>query len=258
MKSVCIKKCGILVLWFMLPLGNALGTNAAFTNLLARADRIEKDGNLAGMLMIYGEAQRQGAGNAGALCELAKRYCDLTYLTASKTAQKDCMARALACAEQAVKDDPQSATAHTSLAICYAKSCMYADIKGQLTYSRAFKAEAEKAITLDPRQDLAYYLLGRWNYGMAGIGRFSRAYARVVYGGLPKASFQDAVLNFRKAVELSPNRVINHAGLAMAYEAVGENKQAVVEWQKCCAMTPLGPEDLEARQDAEKKLAGSK
>jgi len=61
-------------------------------------------------------------------------------------------------------------------------------------------------------------------------------------------------VNFKKAVALAPNRVINHAGLAMAYEAIGQQKLAVAEWQKCCAMTPISPEDREARQDAEQKL----
>ena len=227
----------------------------SFTNLLARADMTKRGGDLEGTLAIYEQAQHEGAGKAEDLCALARRYCDLTYFTDSKATQKDLIGRARECAQQAVEADPESATAHVSLAVCYAKSCTFAGIKEELADSRLFKEEAEKAIALDPRQDLAYYLLGRWNYGLAGLGRFSRAYVRIVYGGLPKASYQDAVLNFKKAVELAPNHTINHAGLAMAYEAVGEKKLAMAEWEKCCAMTPLDPEDQEARRDAEKKVA---
>jgi Tfp pilus assembly protein PilF len=176
-------------------------------------------------------------------------------LTNSTAVQKDWVARALACSQKAVEDDPQNAVAHASLAVCYAKSCAFADVKTELADSHLFKLEAEKAIALDPKQDVAYYLLGRWNYGIASAGFFARSYVKIIYGGLPWASFQDAVANFKKAVELAPNRILNHAGLAMAYEATGNTKLEIAELEKCCALKPLGPEDLDARRDAQNKLA---
>jgi tetratricopeptide (TPR) repeat protein len=227
----------------------------SFTNALDQADLAEKRGDISDTLKLYNDAQQAGANNAADLCVLARRYCDLTYLTNSTAAQKDLVTDALSCSQQAVKADPQNAIAHASLAVCYAKSCLFADVKTELAYSRLFKLEAEKAIALDPRQDVAYYLLGRWNYGIASAGFFSRAYVKIIYGGLPKASFQDAVVNFKKAVELAPDRILNHAGLAMAYEATGDKILEIVELEKCCALNPLGPEDLEARRDAQNKLA---
>lgn len=243
-----------LMVCLVLPVWSTLATDTAFTNLLAQADVAERSGKVEESLTIYDGAQREDAGNAEDLCVLARRYCDLTYSTASKTTQKILVERALACAQQAVKDDPTNATAHASLAVCYAKSCNYADIKDELLYSRLFKAEAERAIALDPGQSVAYYLLGRWNYGLASVGLVSRAYVRVIYGGLPQATYEAAALNFQKAVALAPNRIINHAGLAMAYEAIGKKNLAMAEWEKCCALAPLDPEDREARQDAERKL----
>lgn len=232
----------------------AFANDVSLTNSFARADVAVKQGDLQEALRIYKTAQRTSTSNAVDLCVLSRRYCDLTYLTNSTDVQKDLLARATACAQQAVEDAPSNATAHASLAVCYAKSCNFADIKTELAYSRLFKQEAEKAIALDPGQDVAYYLIGRWNYGIASLGVLSRAYVKVVYGGLPKASFQDAISNFQKAVELSPNRILNHAGLAMAYEAVGNKKLEIVELEKCCSLKPQGPEDIEARRDAQKKL----
>jgi tetratricopeptide (TPR) repeat protein len=249
-----MKKWSWLMVCLVLSSGSALAADTAFTNLLAQADMAARSGNVTESLTIYDGAQRDEAGNAEDLCVLSRRYCDLTYTAASKTIQKTLVERAKSCAQQAVKDDPTNATAHAALAVCYAKSCIYADIKDELTYSRLFKAEAERAIALDPGQDVAYYLLGRWNYGLASVGLVSRAYVRVVYGGLPRATYEDAALNFQKAVELAPNRIINHAGLAMAYEAIGKKNLAMAEWEKCCALAPLDPEDREARQDAERKL----
>jgi tetratricopeptide (TPR) repeat protein len=242
----------LLILFFS---SAARAEDASFTNSLARADVAQKNGDIQEALKIYNADERAQGSNATNLCVLSRRYCDLTYSTDSTTVQKDLVAHALTCAQHAVENNPKNATAHASLAVCYAKSSNYTDTKTKLAYSKIFKSEAEKAIALDPRQDVAYYLLGRWNYGMASVGILSRAYVKMVYGGLPQASLQEAVHNFKKACELAPNHILNHAGLAMAYEAIGEKKLEIAELQKCCALKPLSPEDKEAFQDAQKKLA---
>ena len=244
-----------LILALLLLAGHGARADDSFTNSLAQAAMAEKRGDLQAALQIYEAAQQSQGSNAANLCVLSHRYCDLTWLTNSTDVQKNLVAHALACAQQAVAADLQNATAHACVAVCYAKSCGFADIKMQLADSRLFKLEAEKAIALDPKQDVAYYLLGRWNYGIASVGMISRAYVKVVYGGLPKASYQDAIINFKRAVDLAPYRILNHAGLAMAYEAVGDKKQEIVELKKCCALKPLSPEDADARRDAEEKLA---
>ena len=234
----------------------ANGSSAApFTDALARGDQEAQNGNFQAALQIYDAAAKNQSDNATNLCALARRYCDITYLTNSLPLRKDMIARALACSQQAVKDAPTNATAHASLAVCYAKSCKFADVKTELADSRLLKLEADKTIALDPKQDIAYYLLGRWNYGIARAGFFSRAYVKMVYGGLPHASLEDAVLNFKKACALAPDRILNHAGLAMAYDALGEKRLEIAELEKCFALKPLGPEDTDALRDAKKKLA---
>ena len=230
------------------------GEDASLTNSLAKADAAKKRGDVAEALQIYDTIQQTQTNSAAGMCTLSRCYCDLTYLTNSTDAQKDLVTRALGCAKQAVADDPSNATAHASLAVCYAKSCNFADIKTELAYSRLFKEEAEKAIALDPKQDVAYYLIGRWNYGIANAGFMARTYVKVIYGGLPQASFADAVTNFQKACAIAPNRILNHAGLAMAYDATGDKKSEIAELQKCCTLKPVGPEDQDAIHDAKKKL----
>jgi tetratricopeptide (TPR) repeat protein len=253
--KMALKMTSLSFLLLFLLQRSSFAQDSAFTNSLIQAGVAEKHGDLQQALKIYEASQSAQAGNASNLCVLSRLYCDLTYLTNSPVVQKELVNRALVCARQATQSDPTNATAHASLAVCYAKSCNYVDIKTQLTYSRLFKEEAEKSIVLDPKQDVAYYLLGRWNYAIAGAGFFSRAYVKVVYGGLPQASFADAVREFQKACEVAPNRILNHAGLAMAYDAMGDKKSEIAELKKCCILKPLGPEDRDARTDAEKKLA---
>jgi tetratricopeptide (TPR) repeat protein len=188
------------------------------------------------------------------LCQLSRSFCELTYLTNSPTIQKTLLQAALACAVQAVKADPRNAAAHASVAVCYAKSCPLYDIKTQLVYARLFKTEAERAIALDRRQDIAYYLLGRWNYGIAKVGLLSRAYVKIVYGGLPQASNEAAIKDFKAASLLAPDRIINYQGLALAYEATGRKNLEIAALKKCCAMKPVDREDAAAQTEAKQKL----
>lgn len=225
------------------------------TNFLAAAARAEKAGDIPAALKLYAQAQPSAVNDVAGLCALARRYCDLTGLTHSPAVQKELVARALACSLQAVKVDANSATAHACLAVCYAKSCVFADLKTKLNYSKWFRREAEKAIALDPRQDIAYYLLGRWHYGVANVGLLSRAYVKMVYGGLPQASNADAITNIKKAIALAPDRILYHAGLAMVYETTGERSLELAELEKCRALKPVGGEDQEAQRDALKQLA---
>jgi len=225
----------------------------SFTNSLAAARRAEQDGDIAAALKIYSNAELLAASKADELCLLSRRFCDLMYWTNSASARKDLLDHALGCAEEAVKADGKNATAHASLAVCLAQSCAFADIKGQLEYSRQFKQEAETALALDPKQDIAYYLLGRWNFAIANVGLLSRAYVKLIYGGLPKASNEAAIKNFQKAIDLAPQRIIHHAGLAMACAAAGDPKTEIAELEKCRALTPTDREDADAQREAGKR-----
>lgn len=251
-----MKWFAFLVCFLVLIAGRARARDDGFTNSLAAAITAEKRGDIARAEAIYDAVRPMQTNNAAKMCVLSHRYCDLTLLTDSIAVQKDLVARALDCARRAVTLDPANATAHASVAVCYAKSCALSgtDVKTELTYSRLFKQEAEKAIALDPKQGVAWYLLGRWNYGIANVGLFSRAYVKVIYGGLPKASFKDAVGYFQKACKLDPNRILYHAGLAMAYDALGEKNLEIAQLKTCCALKPSDPEDVDAQRDAARQL----
>lgn len=244
----------LLVSAFILLGAGSAWAGDGFTNALIRAERAANHGDVARAVAIYNSISPMETNNASNLCVLARSYCDLTCLTRSASYQKDLVNRALHCASLAEALDPTNATAHASVAVCYAKSCAWADVKTELEYSRLFRQEAEKAIALNPKEDIAYYLLGRWNYGIATLGFFSRAYVKVAYGALPKASLANAVAYFQKARDLAPGRILYHAGLAMAYHAQGRTNLEKAELKICRALKPLDPEDLKAQEDARSRL----
>jgi tetratricopeptide (TPR) repeat protein len=129
------------------------------------------------------------------------------------------------------------------------------NLKQKVADSRLIKQEAKNAVALDPKQDVAYYLLGRWNFGVANIGFLPRAYVRIVYGGFPAASNEEAIKDFKEAIALTPGRILYTQGLAKVYEATGQKNLAYAELKKCAEMKPLDVNDAEAQKEAAAELA---
>jgi tetratricopeptide (TPR) repeat protein len=239
------------VLLFVMPV---LAENASFTNLLAQGERAEKNGDVPRAAQFYARAEQLEPDNVPNLCVLTEKYCDLMYLAGPAASQENLLSQAMACARRAVEIDPKNSTAHASLAVCYAKACTFAGVKGKVTYSRMLENEAETAIRLNPREDVAYYLLGRWNYGVANIGLLSRTYVKLVYGGFPHASNEEAIKDFKKAIALAPGHAIYYTGLANVYEITEQRALTAATLKKCVELKPLDRDDQDAQQDALKKL----
>jgi tetratricopeptide (TPR) repeat protein len=232
--------------------------NASFAGCLAQGGLAAKNGDVPAAAKFYSAAVQLEHGNSSNLCALTKCFCDLMHLAGSSATQKMLAENALACSQAAIKADPQNATAHICAAICYAKNFPYADNATKVLYSLSLKAEAEKAIALDPKQDVAYYLLGRWNYGVANMNLFYKGLVKLAYGGLPVASNAEAVKDFKQAIRLEPGRIINHAELAKVYRATGQKDLARQELETSAHLKPLDPDDAEAQIEAAKELTADR
>jgi tetratricopeptide (TPR) repeat protein len=247
-----LQGCGILFLCLVLANARLAAQDASLTNLLADGFRHEQLGETDAALQSYLAASRLAPTNVDILCLLAKQYCDSMHLAANHTACKIAAEHALACATNALQFAPDSSKAHVCAAICYAKNFPYLDNQKRVAYSRLIKAEAEKAIALDPNYDLAYHMLGRWNFEVSNMGFFLRGLVRMAYGGLPKASKETAIQNFKKAIELAPNRIIHHLQLARLYHYTDQENLTAEELKKCDTLTPLDMDDKDAQRIARK------
>jgi tetratricopeptide (TPR) repeat protein len=98
-------------------------------------------------------------------------------------------------------------------------------------------------------------VLGAWNFELAQMGTFTRTFVKVVYGGIPPASNEEAVKLFRKAVELAPDRVSHHAELGRAYAALGRKDEARIELRKALALPVREKDDPESKKRATQTLA---
>jgi len=227
-------------------------------SLLAQGDALSQKHDNRGALQVFLQAEKLFPTNTEVHIKLAMAYMDLMHAAKGEAEQKTLAQQALACARKAVEDDPKSAKAHVCLAIGYAKNFPYLDNQTKVDYSRQIKVEAEKAIALDPKFDLAYHMLGRWNCEVANMNLILSGLVKLVYGGLPKASNEAAITNFKKAMELAPGRIIHHLQLAHVYHIVGKKELMTAELKACANYKPVDLDDGDAQEIAAKVLKTGK
>jgi tetratricopeptide (TPR) repeat protein len=120
--------------------------------------------------------------------------------------------------------------------------------------SKEIKIEVEKAIELDHTNDGAYHALGRWHRRMAEIGGVSRFFGGILYGSIPKGSFEESEKNLKKAVELKPDYINHRLELGRTYMAMDKYQPAAQEFQKCLDLPPTTSKDGGYKEEAKKEL----
>ena len=200
-------------------------------------------------------AASQGVTNrAEVYWKIAKQYVDSMDDVKTEAEKKALILVALDYAQKAAAADPRNERARVTLAIAYGKAANFADNKTKVRYSKEVRAEALEAIRLDPKDDVAYFVLGRWNYEVAGFNSFLRAVVALVYGGLPKASNDDAIINYKKAIQLAPDKPMHHYHLGRAYQVSDRAKLAAEEYRKAIALPITLRDDFEIKEKAKLHL----
>ncbi len=189
------------------------------------------------------------------LQKISKQYSDSISDLPGNAEKRRFAGQALAYAQRAVALQPKSAVNVLSIAISYGKLSQCSDTRSEIADSRLVRDYAERALALDPHYDWAYHVLGRWNYEIASLGPTRRFLARLIYGGLPSASADEAVRLLRRAVELAPQTPAHHVELGFAYLADRQPALARAEFAKAAALPPHEKYDLEEKARARAALA---
>jgi tetratricopeptide (TPR) repeat protein len=127
--------------------------------------------------------------------------------------------------------------------------------KEKLEASREMKTEADTALRLDPKSDYAHHLIGRWHQEMAGIGGGTRLLAKIVYGGIPKGSYEEALKSFDAARKLRPKRLIHQVEYGRTLAMMGRKDEAKKEIQKGLNMANTEADDGESKARGRKTLS---
>ncbi|MEY3897337.1 MAG: hypothetical protein RLZZ214_2858 [Verrucomicrobiota bacterium] len=238
----------------LIALCGMVSAAADFADLMKSGDAHDAKFQCDEALKYYLPAEKIEPKNADLLVKIARQYA-LRMADLPTDADKLASGRkALAYAERAVAAAPNECDPHLSVAICLGKITPYLGNRETVEVSRKIKIAAEKAVKLNPKNDYAWHLLGRWHQSLANIGGATRALAGIIYGGLPAASNETAVECFRRAIALNPKRLVHVVELGRTYGMMGRKDEAKRYLQTGLAMPNQDKDDPETKQRGKASL----
>lgn len=187
--------------------------------------------------------------NVDVLRRLAFTWADLGKATDDLSQRKNYYETALSHAQDALTADSTSAWAHLAVAMSEGRVALNAGTRERVERSRAVKRHADRAIELDSTLAGAYHVRGRWHREVESLGFLQRTLLKTVYGGLPDASYEQAVRDFQRAIGLE-DRTFHHLELGKTYIQMDRSEAARQELQTALELSGSDPFDPEYKQEA--------
>ncbi|MDZ7260831.1 MAG: hypothetical protein ONB05_01745 [candidate division KSB1 bacterium] len=204
-------------------------------------------------LAAYLKAYQADSSNYQAIWKLARSYIDTGEKASDEKEQKSLYLKAERLARKAVAVYPDSAEGHFQLSVAVGRVGLLEGGKKKVELSKEVKTEAEKALELDPKHDGAHHVLARWHREVANLNWALKAFAKILYGGLPPASNEKAIEHFKKAIEIKPEHINHHLELGITYKMLDQWDLARAEFQKVLDL-PIGDADDPEHKTEAKKL----
>lgn len=238
---------------FFLTCSVGLGQTAA--DLIAQGDGPDRAFKPAIALQSYLPAEKLEPQNLELLLRISRQYRHLMS-DAKTTAEKVKHGHAaLAYDKKAAALGPRSSEAQLSVAITHGKMAPFVSKKEQIASSPIVKAAADRAIKLDPKNDSAWHVLGRWHQSLANLSGVKRGLGELIYGELPVGSNAEAISCFKKAIAINPNRLRHHIELGRTYAQMEKPADARVALEKGMAMANREKDDWEEKKRGREALA---
>jgi tetratricopeptide (TPR) repeat protein len=235
-----------LVIGTLLLLGGMAGAETPGT-LMAKGDVFDQRLQPREALKYYLPANRLDPNDVQILVRIARQYRHMMSDTSSKTEKLRLGRVSLGFALRAAALAPNNSEAQLSPAISYGKMLPYMGSKEQVDSSPRIKKAVDRALQLDPRNDTAWNILGRWNRVLANINVVKRALAGAVYGQLPVTTNEEAERDLKKAIAINPHRLMHYIELGRIYVAMGRKEEARNFIEKGLSMPNKENEDPEMK-----------
>lgn len=216
--------------------------------LIANGDAFDKRLQASEALKYYLPADKLEPNNAELLVRIARQYRHLMSDTSSKTEKLRLGHISLEFANRAAAIAPNNAEAQLSPAISYGKMLPYMGSKDQVDASPRIKAAVDRTLQLDPTNDTAWHILGRWNRVLANISVVKRVLAKTFYGDLPVTTNEEAERCLLRAIAINPNRLIHYIELGRIYAEMGRKEQARKYILKGLSMPDREKDDPEMKE----------
>ncbi len=245
----------VLAAGFAIALASASFAADSADDLIDKGKVFDKKFQANDALPLYLSAEKLEPKNPDLLVRIARQY---RYLMTDASDPKEKLRLghlALDYSERAAACGPKDCDAQLAPAITLGKMLPYMPTKEQVSASPKIKESVDKALAIDPHNDTAWHILGRWNRVLAEISSGKRFLASLIYGQLPKGSIDEAEQDMKKAIGLNPNRLMHYIELGRIYAQMGKTEEARDSINKGLAMHNAEKDDPETKERGRETLA---
>ena len=225
-----------------------------FTVLIKEADRLEAVPDEMAAYEKFKEVLKVKPMNIHALSKCSELCSRIGKRQKDNALRDNYYAAAKIYAQTALRIDPASAEASTSMAIALGRSTMSKSGKEKIINAREIRKYIDIALKTDPNNFLAWHVLGRWHYEISGLNFLERSAVKLFYGGLPPSSYKESIAAFKRSEALTPGFVLNNYELAKAYQRNGEIEKAMSTLQYVLTLPNRTEDDPVIKDDSKKML----
>lgn len=144
-----------------------------------------------------------------------------------KEKRDDYYEKAVEYARKCIALDEKKASGHTWLAASLGVMAENRGSKEKIKIAKEIKKELDRAIELNPKDDIAFSILGSYYRAIANISWFERMLANTFLGSIPEGSYEEAEVAFKKAIALNPTVIRHYHEFALLYIDWDKKKEAV-------------------------------
>lgn len=225
------------------------------TQFIMSGDSAYAKFNNVAALRFYSEAFKTDTTNYEAAWKISRAYVDIGETFKEKDKRKAYYKHGENYARKAVAINPEGSKGHLYLSIALGRVALDAGKKEQVRLSKEIKKEVDIALELDPNDDIALHVLGRWHRKMATLGWIQRKFANIFLGGVPKdASVEKSAECFERAIEINPGHINHHLELGLTYEKLKRKEDAIKQYEEVLALPKKDSDDDKYKQEAEERL----
>ena len=164
--------------------------------------------------------------------------------------------QAKAFATRSVRADSMNSEAHAWLAAALGNIAMFEGGETKVKLCRVIRKELDVAIKLDPRNDVAYSILGSFYKALGDVSWIEKQLAGMLLGGIPEGGYEESDVAFRRAIELAPDVIRNHYELGRVYLCQDRNGEALAEFHKVLLLPVSVRKDHQMQHSAQRLATG--
>lgn len=159
-------------------------------------------------------------------------------------------------ASRCIALEPLNNNGYTWRAAALGNIAMFEGSTARVKLCNSIKADALKAIQLNPKDDVAYSILGSLYREIGNISWVEKKLAMTFIGKIPDGGYVESEQSFNKAIAINENLMRHWYELGLLYTYWGKDEKAVAAFQRAKTCPVRIASDRNKLVEIEKKLSG--